>query len=171
MRPGLASSYTALSQNESTEQRSEMLYSYFVTLTTLLSKICSIANAKRFRVALIPFSKQYMVNPVVVNLLGNPFRTSKQAVLPCGSIYAGDVLWLSDDRVGRLVRFWSECTTATLVAQISIYMPFHVYDHCWECSNPSTIVTSVDSIVDAVTWFAYSSSTLIRVIKPVFATL
>jgi len=116
------------------------------------------------------FARQYIINPWSVNFAGVNFRASKQAVLPCGSLFAGDVLILVDGRVGLLERFWMQGGDDVIVAQIALYAPCETKDNQWDHSNTSTVAINVDSIVDAVMWFTTSDST-IQVIVPVCATL
>ena len=111
------------------------------------------------------FSRKYIMHPKYVDMRGGRFGHSKIAVLPCGSLYSNDVLWLSSGRVGKLIRFWSNSTTDTIIAQVELYSPDDASDTLWDISSPVVYFTDTEQIIDAVIYGALSDS-VIRVIKP-----
>ena len=114
------------------------------------------------------FTKEYLVKPAIIEMMGTIYRSSKEVVLACGSLFAGDVLLLSDGRVGRADRFWSD--GEEIVAQLSAYAQCTDNANCWDRADPQYIVVSTSSIVDAVMWYEGTPASVIRVIKPACAS-
>ena len=52
------------------------------------------------------FSEVYLVRPRAYNFAGTVFHRASGAVLPCGSVQAGDFVWLDRNVVALVVAFW-----------------------------------------------------------------
>ena len=107
-----------------------------------------------------------MQNPLVTNVGGVELRYARQVVCKCGSVRIGDLVYVRDRRVGKVVHFW--CTTdndESASAQIEMYSP--TGGHClYSVDRPETSFVPITDIVDALIW-APRDGDLVRVISPV----
>ena len=113
------------------------------------------------------FKSQFLENPQEVVGVSNLHRSAR-AVLPCGSLYAGDIVWLRSARCGRVVLFYE--FGSDMVVHVSLYgavdgMP----DLCSEESPVDEFVDTAE-VVDACTWF-YESPSVLRVAVPPLALM
>ena len=88
---------------------------------------------------------------------------SMSAVLPCGALRSKDVVWLSTNKVGRVVAFWS-LDEASIVAQLELFRATGD-NKVWDVTGPSFDVVDVAEIVDALIWVSVTPTEL-RVVPP-----
>ena len=75
------------------------------------------------------FKKMYMVKSQQLCVAGMDLLQSKAVVLPCGSISVTDIIWTTDNIVGKVVKFWSQPGHDRIVAQID---EFSMIDDHWQ---------------------------------------
>ena len=75
---------------------------------------------------------------------------STSAVLVCGSVFKGDVVYLRDGAVGCVEKFWALHDDAISV-QLSMFQPADGRNR-WSTSAPTTRFVSVEDILDCVTY-------------------
>ena len=73
-----------------------------VTKEVMLSRMCQKLSSESESI----FSKVYLVRPRVYNFAGTVLHRASGAVLPCGSVQAGDFVWLDKNVVASVVAFW-----------------------------------------------------------------
>ena len=113
----------------------------------------------------ILYSRQRLVSPACVSILGVQYKYSKHAVLSCGSLRFDDIVWLKSGTIGKIVRFWSHGSPDSKVAQVRFYTPVNDALTRWSTAAPRVGFVDVSDILDAVIWGAVAADD-IRVIVP-----
>ena len=110
------------------------------------------------------FQECYLVSPTRFCFGGASLQYSRRAVLRCGELRAGDLVYLSSDEVGEVVNFWSHDGTAAIAAQLLVFQPSAVAHSRWCPKEATHRVTDAAGILDAVTWQRVGDE--VRVILP-----
>ena len=113
------------------------------------------------------FLQTYLVDPKKVVLNGTELSYANEAVIHCGSVYAGDIVYLKNGTVGKVDKFWAVNDTAISV-QLSLYQKSTGMDR-WATGSPSSSFASVDDILDTVMYARVSNG--IRIMPPFKAYL
>ena len=133
-------------------------------LADMVNKFCgAMTSGKLFRrMALIDPRPQYLPHSVGLQLM-----RATAALLPCGQIAAGDIVYLTNHVVGRVAGFWGEDGDPD-----NITVEIHAFAReSADCPNivrersASTIYEVAESIIDACVWL-YKDEGLIQVIEP-----
>lgn len=106
------------------------------------------------------FSETSLVSPRIIANAHVDLYTSKEAVLSCGQVRCGDIVYLSTRAVGKVEAFF-KCQDS-LVAQIDLYQ--YLADDRWTTSSPEVQFCSCADIVDCVVYSVMGES--IFVIRP-----
>ena len=100
------------------------------------------------------FAQVYLVRPKTYNFAGTMLHRATGAVLPCGAVRAGDLVWLSTDVVAQVTSFWkADCADHTSV-QVETYVCLDGRATRWQ---PNSCTIFVDS-ADVVSTLIYSRS-------------
>ena len=108
------------------------------------------------------FKRQSLLNATTVETSGCELSRSSQAVLECGLIYTGDIVYAIGGVVARVVRFRKWPSAEHIAIQCTIYE--NVDGGSYRDGNRTSFV-SVDSIVDVVTYRPLADG-FIRVLLP-----
>lgn len=113
------------------------------------------------------FTRTFLIKPKVMNISGVQFHHAKLAVLPCGTVRHGDVVWTRSMDVGSVVCFWSApAHGAQFSVQLRVYTCSNDNRTQWATTDPHVRAVDSDDIVDALAWTPLREG-LIRVIPPV----
>jgi len=117
------------------------------------------------------FHETCLVHARDVTFPHGTYRRSSIAILRCGEINAGDIVWLTSGVVGKVIRFWqSHGADDTINVQIDGYRSSDASGHRFLESTPYAHFADASSIIDACIWTRVSHG-LIRVIVPFGAKL
>ena len=96
------------------------------------------------------FKRQFLHQPRSV--AGSPdVRRSVGAVCHCGMLHRGDVCWLRDTRVGRVVMFYE--IDGSIGVEIDIYQFVNDEPSIVDETRSTRTFVEVSALVDACTWF------------------
>jgi hypothetical protein len=112
------------------------------------------------------FCRAYLSKHTDVVFNGIRFATSKHAVLPTGGLHEKDVVYLCDDRVGIVRKFWYNYSSDAIVVVMQLLR--RVDENIFDTSYNSEIVVDACMVADATMWFDVAPGQ-IHVIKPVRA--
>ena len=93
------------------------------------------------------FRKSFLAHPRVMTLLGDELHRSTQAVLICGYLFAGDVVYIEGGTLARIVAFWKKPTSSTIVAHCTEMTMTVGHRRYIDSSTPLFVTT--ETIVDA----------------------
>ena len=96
------------------------------------------------------FDRTGLRNSKQIQVGQHKFQTSVIAHLSCGEVNASDVIGMTNDKVGRVKKFWeSECKTCTTV-EFELYSRV---DHTrWSTEYGATQFANATDIVAPLTW-------------------
>ena len=97
------------------------------------------------------------------------FSYGKQAVLPCGSVRAGDIVSLSGGEVGEVVTFWASAGNASLIVRLLLFVAVDPEAWHWSVSDTVRHVVDSEEILAPVIWRRIRDG-VIRIV-PAFRTL
>ena len=109
------------------------------------------------------FRRTWMVNPRTTVLCGKEFHYSTGAILSCGSVRKGDVVYLSNDDVGEVSKFWGRSDSEVDSVQVFVFART-AHAHRYSAVAPVARIVAASHIVDACIWAALGET--IRVIPP-----
>ena len=90
---------------------------------------------------------------------------AKRAILPCGDVFAADIVILCDGRVGRVLSFWQEEGEDDVIC-VSMECFAATADPCvFNTSAPVVLIFTVEVIVEPLAW-CEKRDARIRVILP-----
>ena len=95
----------------------------------------------------------------------NIFFNSKSALLSCGEIIAGDIVYLTDRSIGRVERFWQKHVSNDIVVELQALPSNPVNPNVVNDTSNITIFETAEAIIDACPWVRASANTL-RVLEP-----
>lgn len=113
------------------------------------------------------FQRTFLVSPLTVNFFGHELQRSTEAVLECGHIHKGDVVYLKSSGIARVVCFWKPVNVQIILAQVSDCVRVPSTEFCYTDSEQISFV-DVDAICDAVI-HRYRGDRIFRVILPFVA--
>ena len=128
-------------------------------IMNIVNRLCTAASSDDD----LLFCKQYLIDPVPHVLTVGNFLSSATARLPCGTVFANDLVFLTDRSVGYIKHFFSS-HDGTFLAQIEVLTK--VTPELWQTVVASIVFASTDDIVSAVMWCRHSANH-IRVVVPV----
>ncbi len=109
------------------------------------------------------FMQCYMPSSREVGFLGMRLLQSRSAVLQCGVVMQGDVVYLNSGACGRVLAFWKR--DDHMFAQLDMYTQVNGVYMQWDTTRPKASFAYIDSIVDCVIW-AVVRHGVIRVLPP-----
>ena len=117
------------------------------------------------------FDKKFIVTPRRFQVPGSgvSLSYSRQAVLPCGSVRAGDIVCLVGGEVGEVVAFWTCAGNATIVVRVLLFELVNPATCQWLVSDPVSRVVDSEDILAPVQWRRIRDG-VIRIV-PAFRTL
>ena len=99
-------------------------------------------------------------------MMGVRLLEAKEALLTCGSIRNGDIVYLCDGNLGKVVSFWaSSLEVEAVVVFLQLYTPDPLRKYVWLTRPFVEHVVAARSIIDAVMW-AHLEEITIRVVLP-----
>ena len=114
------------------------------------------------------FTKSSLIGskPHTLASVGITCNVSNTALLVCGLIKKGDIVWLTSDVVGWVVAFWQSEGVSTFYVQITALDAIHEGGALYfnEASHTNHFA-SADSIIDACIW-VYKRPNVLKVLKP-----
>lgn len=96
------------------------------------------------------FDAHFLVSPKTVVLLGVHFHRSKEAVLKCGLVRAGDLVYLYASVVGKVICFWKNAEHETISVQIECYTPLGDNNRYRICTTTS--IVDCDCVMDTLVY-------------------
>lgn len=111
------------------------------------------------------FKPLFLLSPKTADIAGSNIFKSVQAVLHCGKLRKGDIVYATTAAtlVGRIDRFW-ELNGRFLVC-IESFRRHNNDSRFWSTVAPVVLFIAVNSIVDAVAWSEHDDG-IIRIIPP-----
>ena len=95
-------------------------------------------------------------------------RIAKAAQLPCGEVFANDMLFMTSGTVCKVIDFWaSDDDPTALVVRAQQFQSVDGRPLHWRTDAPRDVVKSVDDIVEAIPWRVVDSRTILAV-PPLF---
>ena len=105
-----------------------------------------------------------MIDLTAIKLSGLTVQDSIHACLPCGEVWADDLVAVREGYVGKVVRFW-QADNREFTAQIEAYTMVGASRKVWNSNAPTTrCVESVD-ILDTLLWRRLPNND-VRVVPP-----
>lgn len=133
-------------------------------LKDLVNRMC-----ESYTSCLSLFQPTFLVSPKIANGHGSELRKSDKAVLSCGMLRKGDIVFAKEisATVGRVLRFW-EYNDQSIVVCLASYTAIRGDDNrFWSRASPSSVFVRAASIVDAVAWRIHDAhADVIRIIPP-----
>jgi hypothetical protein len=140
-----------------------------VVVKEMLSRQCeSIASCSESL-----FFREYLISPKVFNFAGTLLNRARSAVMPCGMVAAGDLVWFTCDGsvgVALVIWFWSHGSDAHINVQMEKYNRLCPSGTRWGKGAPLAMFVDTDSIVSAVMHAEFDDD-VILVIPPVSSYL
>ena len=127
----------------------------------MLNKQCSqIASNQSL------FQRQFLVSPAKIVIAGTTLFQSTQALLPCGTVFDGDLVWIGTTQtVGALIGFWQKDGSTDIAVSLQMY---EANGLCHWRSSSGTCTINSDDILDTVHYVPLGDDT-VRVVPPVRA--
>ena len=113
------------------------------------------------------FSESYLARSKLYNIAGTIVHRGVGAVLPCGSVQAGDLVWLSTNVVALVVAFWKAESGQHISVQVYVYTGLDRRGKRWRAGSRTTFFAS-DCVVSALMHSPIDGITVF-VIPPVYA--
>ena len=137
-------------------------YMEHTVLADLINRMCEQFSDS----ATSLFLETYLVNPRSFAFPQGTFNRSSCAILRCGEINAGDIVWLTSGIVGKATYFWQQQSVDDqMIVQIDAYNPSDASGCRFTEANSYTHFASANTIVDACIWIRVEHG-LLRVIVP-----
>ena len=111
------------------------------------------------------FSAFYLVRPKTYNFAGVLLHRANAAVLPCGTVHAGDFVWLDANVVALVVAFWRVDYAEHVSVQVETYTRLDDRGTRWQAESSTTFVNSA-SVVTALI-HSRTGMNIVLVIPPV----
>ena len=116
------------------------------------------------------YSRQFLASPSELVIGDNKLLHSTQAVLPCGTVFDGDLVWLGSlQTVGGVIGFWQPDGSTEIAVRLEMYEsvgdPAH---YRWDMSNKHIRTVSSADIFDTVSYLPLGGD-VVRVVPPVRA--
>ena len=115
------------------------------------------------------FSAVYLTRSKSFNFAGAVFHRACGAVLPCGSVHAGDFVWLETNVVALVIAFWKADSAEHTSVQVNTYNRLDDSATRWQAES-STIFVDSASVVSTLIHSRTARDTVL-VIPPVTAYL
>ena len=133
-------------------------------LTDQINKMCEMMAEENCAL----FKRTTCLGALRHNVAGHHLFRSASALLECGVIKPGDIVWLNNDIVGEVVCFWSkeEYATDEFLVEINAYDAVTIDGEQFfdKSTSRSHLANSCD-IVDACIWI-YKRESIIKVLVP-----
>lgn len=111
------------------------------------------------------FARKAMVKPTVVTFFAVEFLHSTLALLPCGTVYKGDLVWTADGDVGHVNGFWTVRGSDHIVVGLSVYTPLG--NNRWDTRAAHAKAVDTEVLYDTVTYAPVDSiGNVVRVVPP-----
>ena len=113
------------------------------------------------------FRRTNMLTPTKHDFNGRTMYRSSAALLDCGIIKPGDIVWLNSDIVGRVVAFWGDNEYGEdFCVELDAFDAVHEGENQYfEDSSSRSHIAPAHAILDACIW-VYRRAGLMRVITP-----
>ena len=128
------------------------------TLQTVVNQQC-----EQIMVGHSLYQRQFLAHPSTVELFGETLFKSSEAVLECGHIQQGDVMYAVGGLVGRILHFWKHSGTSHFVARCALWD--RLDDSCIYREGNGVDFILADNIVDAMSYRPLGDGTC-RVLLP-----
>ena len=115
------------------------------------------------------FSEIYLAPSKSYNFAGAVFHRACGAVLPCGSVHAGDFVWLETNVVALVIAFWKADSAEHTSVQVQTYNRLDDSATRWQAGSSTMFVDSA-SVVSTLIHSCTDRDTVL-VIPPVAAYL
>lgn len=93
------------------------------------------------------FQRQFLAHPKTIDVFGHRLNRSSEAVLECGHIYTGDVIYVVGGVVARIMCFWQLAEHITAQCHVC-----EKVDECEYRDGTNVSFVSTDSILDAMSY-------------------
>jgi len=107
--------------------------------------------------------RTFLVSPKQHQLNGMDFERSREAVLSCGQLRINDMLYLTNDTIGKAIGFWKFPNQTSICVQVEIHEPSGE-ENRFDLESSSSTIVDASEVVDAVMW-SVSRGTMF-IIKP-----
>ena len=119
------------------------------TLTTVVNRVCEQICAGHDL-----YTSTFLVRPTLHSFGDLSFSRSLNAVLRCGELHSGDVVYLRDDTVGKVAAFWAAAhTPSDIVIELLRYSSLHCEPNTRIMADPVKHFAPHDAVVDVLIWF------------------
>jgi len=105
------------------------------------------------------FAETYMVRSKPYNIAGSIIHRALGAVLPCGSLHAGDFVWLNTNVVALVISFWRVERAKHISLQVETYRCLNDRATQWRTES-NTIFVGSECVVSALIYSRTDESTL-----------
>lgn len=105
------------------------------------------------------FSRIYMVRSKAYNFAGTLWHRASGASLPCGSVVAGDFVWLSTNVVALVIAFWRQNCAKHIEVQVETYSRLDDRATRWQAES-TTIFVDSSCVVSALIYSGTGRNTV-----------
>jgi len=131
-------------------------------LKDCINRMCSMFGSSQSL-----FREKFLVSPKVADIHGGQVLSSEKAVLHCGMLRRGDIVYakvVDQVFVGRLTRFYEH--NGTIIVHVDTFRKTYPNDErFWNHRRPETVFLESCSIVDAMPWRVHDEG-VYRVVPP-----
>ena len=126
-----------------------------VVIKDMISRQCEQIRSESESI----FAETYMVRSKPYNIAGSIIHRALGAVLPCGSLHAGDFVWLNTNVVALVISFWSAERAKHISLQVETYTRLNDRATQWRTES-NTIFVGSECVVSALIYSRTDESTL-----------
>lgn len=157
----LLSCFVCERKNRSAKRSAVYVYRFLehTVIADLVNRHCEVMSSDTS-----VYLREFLINPTEIKLPGLTVQHSTHACLPCGEVWADDLVAVREGYVGKVVRFW-QADNREFTAQIEAYTMVGASRKVWNSNAPTTrCVESVD-ILDTLLWRRLPNND-VRVVPP-----